>query len=233
MILKRLYRWTHAKLTRLAAGQLEPLAASSRQLSFKLGGLRDRARHLRQYFGWPRRAKRGRPITHEWIDPWTLLLPGQHRWAQVGATDEPREFRLAGSRQDKRLERAIPLITHLCLEGNSVAGHQIATNFCPCHDSTAVLSCTNFVAITILKSRWEWNEISIELELRWKNRSWNGAQGVMLLCEWAHFWGYFTHYRPSSEMRLYCRQLIHKNNNDNFQKVIDKILTNMVVHSIT
>ena len=57
--------------------------------------------------------ERGRPITHEWIDPWTLLLPGQHRWAQVGATDEPREFRLAGSRQDKRLERAIPLTTHL------------------------------------------------------------------------------------------------------------------------
>ena len=78
-----------------------------------LGCLRDRARHPRQYFGWPRRAKRGRPITHEWIDPWTLLLPGQHRWAQVGATGEPREFRLARSRQDKRLERAIPLTTHL------------------------------------------------------------------------------------------------------------------------
>ena len=78
-----------------------------------LGGLRDQARHPRQYFGWPRRAKRGRPITHKWIDLWTLLLPGQHRWAQVGATDEPREFRLAGSRQDKRLERAIPLTTHL------------------------------------------------------------------------------------------------------------------------
>ena len=28
-----------------------------------------------------RRAKRERPITHEWIDPWTLLLPGQSRWA--------------------------------------------------------------------------------------------------------------------------------------------------------
>ena len=34
--------------------------------------------------------------------------------AQVGATDEPREFRLARSQQDKRLERAIPLTTHLC-----------------------------------------------------------------------------------------------------------------------
>ena len=78
-----------------------------------LEGLRDQARHPRQYFGLPRRAKRGRPITREWIDPWTLLLPGQHRWAQVGATDEPREFRLAGSRQAKRLERAIPLTTHL------------------------------------------------------------------------------------------------------------------------
>ena len=36
---------------------------------------------------------------------------------------------------------------------NSVTGHQIATNFCTCHDSTA---------ITVLESRWEWNEISIE-----------------------------------------------------------------------
>ena len=42
-------------------------------------------RHPRLHFGWPRHAKRCRPITHEWIDPWTLLLPGplpgQHRWA--------------------------------------------------------------------------------------------------------------------------------------------------------
>ena len=108
--LKRLYRRTHAKLTRLAgSGQLDWAAGC--ELSLAL--VHARARHPRQYFGWPRRAKRGRPITHEWIDPWTLLLPGQHRWAQVGATDEPREFRLARSRQDKRLERAIPLTTHL------------------------------------------------------------------------------------------------------------------------
>ena len=40
------------------------------------------------------------------------------------------------------------------------------------HATTAQLSChvQNFVAIIILKSRWEWNEISIEFELRWKNR---------------------------------------------------------------
>ena len=86
--LNRLYQRTHAKLARLAgSGQLglsrwlRSLAASSRKLLFTLGGLRDRARHPRQYFRWPRRAKRSRPITHEWIDPWTLLLPGQHRWA--------------------------------------------------------------------------------------------------------------------------------------------------------
>ena len=110
--LKRLYRRTHAKLTRLA-GFRQLVWAAGCELWLALGGLRDQARHPRQYFGWPRRAKRGRPIAHEWIDPWTLLLPGQHRWAQVGATDEPREFRLARSRQDKRLERAIPLTTHL------------------------------------------------------------------------------------------------------------------------
>ena len=40
------------------------------------------------------------------------------------------------------------------------------------HATTAQLSChvQNFVAITILELRWERNEISIEFELRWKNR---------------------------------------------------------------
>ena len=39
------------------------------------------------------------------------------------------------------------------------------------HATTAQLSChvQNFVAITLLESMWEWNEISIEFELRWKN----------------------------------------------------------------
>ena len=60
-----------------------------------------------------------------WVAPPRKTRPPDHtrvNWpvdasasgsAQVGATDEPREFRLAGSRQDKRLERAIPLTTHL------------------------------------------------------------------------------------------------------------------------
>ena len=45
------------------------------------------------------------------------------------------------------------------------------------HATTAQLSCQvqNFVTITVLESRWEWNEISIEFELRWKTRQWNGA----------------------------------------------------------
>ena len=102
--LERLYRRTHAKLTRLASGQL--VWAAGCEPSLALGGLCDRARHPRQYFGWPRRAKRGRPTTHEWIDM-DASASGSAQWAQVGATDEPREFRLAGSRQDKRLERAI------------------------------------------------------------------------------------------------------------------------------
>ena len=34
------------------------------------------------------------------------------------------------------------MITSLCC--NSIAGHQIATNFCTCHDSTAVVPCTKF-----------------------------------------------------------------------------------------
>ena len=40
------------------------------------------------------------------------------------------------------------------------------------HATTAQLSChvQNFVAITVLESRWEWNKIFIEFELRWVNR---------------------------------------------------------------
>ena len=40
------------------------------------------------------------------------------------------------------------------------------------HATTAQLSChkQNFVAITLLDSRWECNEISIKFEMRWKSR---------------------------------------------------------------
>ena len=40
------------------------------------------------------------------------------------------------------------------------------------HATTAQLSwhVQNFVAITVLELRWEWNEISMEFELRWINR---------------------------------------------------------------
>ena len=40
------------------------------------------------------------------------------------------------------------------------------------HATTAQLSChvQNIVAIIVLESGWEWNKISIEFELRWKNR---------------------------------------------------------------
>ena len=40
------------------------------------------------------------------------------------------------------------------------------------HATTAQLSChvQNFVTITVSESRWEWNEISNELEMRWKKR---------------------------------------------------------------
>ena len=46
------------------------------------------------------------------------------------------------------------------------------------HAMTAQLSChaQNFVVITILESSWEWNEISIEFELRWKPVSETGPR---------------------------------------------------------
>ena len=51
---------------------------------------------------------------------------------------------------------------------NSVAGHQIATNFCTCHDSTAVVPCTKFCS-----------DHSIRLEMRVKqnfHRIWNATE---------------------------------------------------------
>ena len=79
-----------------ASGSLfEPLAASSHYLSLTLGGLHDQARHSRQYFGWPRRAKT-RPPDHTPVN-WPVGASasgsaqvgsgGHHRWAmrvQVG-----------------------------------------------------------------------------------------------------------------------------------------------------
>ena len=55
---------------------------------------------------------------------------------------------------------------------NSLAGHQIATNFCTCHDSTAVVPCTKFcsdhgIRIEVGVKR---NFHRIWIQLRWKNR---------------------------------------------------------------
>ena len=46
------------------------------------------------------------------------------------------------------------------------------------HATTAQLSChvQNFVAITLLESRWDQNEISIECDLRWKAVSGTGPR---------------------------------------------------------
>ena len=51
------------------------------------------------------------------------------------------------------------------------------------HATTAQLSChvPNFVAITLLVSEWEQNEISITFELWWKNCQWNGSQAQNIL----------------------------------------------------
>ena len=53
---------------------------------------------------------------------------------------------------------------------NSIAGHQIATNVCRCHDNRAVVPCKKYGS-HLLESSWEWNEISIEFEKWWKTVS--------------------------------------------------------------
>ena len=52
---------------------------------------------------------------------------------------------------------------------NFVAGHQIATQICACHDSTAVVPCTNACSDHPIRIEVR-VKISIEFELRWKNR---------------------------------------------------------------
>ena len=110
--LKRLCRRTHAKLTRLAgSGQL--VWAPGCEFSLALVHARRPA--------WPGETsetilrvappRKTRPPDHTRVN-WPVDASASGS-AQGGATDEPREFRLAGSRQDKRLERAIPLTTHL------------------------------------------------------------------------------------------------------------------------
>ena len=51
------------------------------------------------------------------------------------------------------------------------------------HATTAQLSChvQNFVAITVLESSEQWNEISIELKVQWKIRGWNGVQAQIVV----------------------------------------------------
>ena len=113
--LKRLYRRTYAKLTRLAgSGQL--VWAAGCELSLALVHARRPA--------WPGETsetilrvappRKTRPLDHTRVNwPVDASASGSAQVGQVGATDEPREFRLATSWQDKRLERAIPLTTHL------------------------------------------------------------------------------------------------------------------------
>ena len=59
---------------------------------------------------------------------------------------------------------------------NSAAGNQIATNICPCHDSTAVVLFPKFCSDHCIRMEVRVKKISIEFELRWKSCLWNGAQ---------------------------------------------------------
>ena len=114
--LKRLYRRTHAKLTRLAgSGQL--VWAPGCELSLALVHTRRPARGSETSETTLRVAlpRKTWPPNHTGVN-WPVD-DSASGWAQVGATGELHEFRLAGSRQDKRLDRAIPLTKHLWFQG--------------------------------------------------------------------------------------------------------------------
>ena len=62
---------------------------------------------------------------------------------------------------------------------DSIQNQQVVTNFT--HATTAALSwhVQNFVTITSWKCEWEQKQISVEFELRWRNRSWNDPRHLM------------------------------------------------------
>ena len=80
---------------------------------------------------------------------------------------------------------------------NSIAGHQIVTNFCTCHDSTAVVPCTKFrsdhcIIIEVrVKGNFHRNRTAMEKPLVkrapaqsgdaiWRHRSWSILFHVMV-----------------------------------------------------
>ena len=121
----------------------EGMAAGS---GTSLGGLRDRARHPRQHFGWPRRAKRGRPITHEWIDPWTLLLPGQHRWPRWGP-------QVSHASSGWPLSSNIQWITHFVTNPKITNQNTIGSGICSVKAWTTIIYLCRHTAWA-LRPRW-------------------------------------------------------------------------------
>ena len=117
--LKRLYGRTHAKLTRLAgSGQLVWAAGCKISLALVHPGRPAWPGETSETILRVAPSRKTRPLDHTGVNwPVDASASGSAQVGQVGATDEPREFRLARSRQDKRLERAIPLTTHLWLHG--------------------------------------------------------------------------------------------------------------------
>ena len=117
--LKRLYRRTHAKLSRLAgSGQL--VWAAGCELSPALVHARrpvspGETSETILRVAPPRKT---RPPDHTRVNwPVDASATGSAQVGPGGATDEPCEFRLAGSRQDKRLE------THLCWTSLMICQH--------------------------------------------------------------------------------------------------------------
>ena len=80
---------------------------------------------------------------------------------------------------------------------NSVAGHQIATNFCTCHDSTAVVPCAKFCSdhcIRIeVRVKWNFHRIWIAMEKPLVKRA--PGSGIMTVCRlscWPYFRSRYT-----------------------------------------
>ena len=58
---------------------------------------------------------------------------------------------------------------------NSLAGHRIATNFCKCHDSTAVAPCTQFCSDHCIRIEMRVKRKFHRIWIAMGNRQWNGA----------------------------------------------------------
>ena len=70
---------------------------------------------------------------------------------------------------------------------NLISGHQIATNFCICHDSCAVMTCAKFYCNHLTTTWHNIKRLHLDLNFEWQVVSDNGCLATLVIsCTWHH-----------------------------------------------